>query len=240
MNREQRVAEVFVQLADTLVADFDIVELLHTLVEAMVELLEVEDAGLMLADQRGSLQTIASSGQQAQLLELLELESDEGPCLDCYDSGAQVVNVELAEARRRWPTFTAAAERDGYRGVHSLPMRLRGQVVGALNLFCTTSDPLSTADVALGQAMADLATIAVLQHRRVEEHSILIEQLQTALNSRIVIEQAKGMLAERSGLTPGQAFTAMRAHARHNRQPLHVVAAGIIDGTLNPTTLTAQ
>ena len=236
-HREQRVGEVFVELADTLVADFDIVDLLHTLVEGIVELLDVAAAGLMLSDQRGGLQTIAASDQQARLLELLEIQHQQGPCVDCYATGERVANVPRDEALGRWPAFLPAVEDAGYVSAHALPMRLRGQVLGAVNLFCDNETCLSPADLALGQAMADLATIALLQERRIEESSVLVEQLQTALNSRIVIEQAKGMLAERTGLTPAQAFTALRAHARSSNQTLLSVAEAVINGTVRPNAV---
>lgn len=232
MHREQRLGEVFLELADTLVADFDVVDLLQILVQDMVELLHVESAGLMLADQRGGLRTVASSHEEARLLELLELQQEQGPCVDCYASGEAVANLDRSEALRRWPEFVAAAEGVGFARVHALPMRLRGQVVGAVNLFCSSPAPLSNDDLALGQALADVATIALLQERRVEERTLVVEQLQSALNSRVVIEQAKGMLAERTGVDPSQAFITMRAHARSTGQPLRLVAAAVIDGTL--------
>lgn len=239
-HREQRLGEVFVELADTLVADFDIVDLLHTLVEAIVELLEVEAAGLMLADQRGGLRPIAASDQQARLLELLELQHQQGPCVDCHASGERVANMAREDALGRWPEFMAAVEESGYQSVHALPMRLRGQILGAVNLFCDSEAALAESDLALGQAMADLATIALLQERRVEENSILVEQLQTALNTRVVIEQAKGMLAERAGFSPASAFTAMRAHARRTNQTLLVVAEAVISGTVRSSVVLDQ
>ena len=230
-QREQRLTEVFIELADTLVADIGIVDLLQTLVEDIVELMDVTAAGLMLVDQRGGLQTIAASNDQVRLIELLELEHQEGPCVDCYATGERVANVDRDEALVRWPTLFPAVEDAGYSSAHAIPMRLRGQVLGAVNLFCSGPDPLGPEDLVLGQALADMATMAVLQVRQLEESSVLVEQLQTALNSRVIIEQAKGMLAERTSLDPAGAFAAMRAHARSSNQALLGVAEAVINGT---------
>lgn len=236
MVTSQRLLDVLVQLADTLVADFDVIDFLHTLTEASVELLNADAAGLMLADQRGSLQVVASSSEETRLLELFELQHDEGPCLDCYRDGRPVANIDPDEAEQRWPGFGAAVRAAGYTSVHALPLRLRDEVIGAINLFVAHTGALTPDDLALGQALADLATIGLLQERAVHHQQVLAEQLQGALNSRIVIEQAKGVLAARHGLDLGQAFTTLRAHARRTGTPLLGVAARIIDGTLDPAT----
>ncbi|TDD30268.1 ANTAR domain-containing protein [Kribbella turkmenica] len=236
MRRERRITQVFVELADTLVDDFEVVDFLRTLAEVSVELLDVDAAGLMLADEDGVLRVMASSEDQAELLELFELQQDEGPCPECFRTGTPVVNVGL----RRWPDFAAAAAAGGYFTAHALPLRLRQQVIGALNLFRTSTEPLGEEDVALGQALADIATIGLLHERRVRGQQVLAEQLQHALNSRILIEQAKGMLAERVGLSPAAAFTAMRSHARGTGQRLSAVAQGVLDGSLETSELQAH
>jgi hypothetical protein len=232
MTREQRLSQIFVQLADTLVAPFDVIDFLQNLTERSVELLDVEAAGLMLADQRGQLRVVASSAESARLVEVFELQNSEGPCLDCFHTGKQVVNLDAAQMRARWPKFSAEAASLGFQSAHALPMRLRERVIGAINLFASTSSALSDDDVAVGQAMADIATIGLLQERAGREKNVLAEQLQAALNSRVMIEQAKGVLAERAQTSPDDAFVIMRAHARRQNRRLTEVAAGLLDGTV--------
>jgi GAF domain-containing protein len=235
MSREQRLAGVFVELADTLVADFDVIDFLHTLTERSVELLHADAAGLILADPQGQLQVLASTTDQARVLELFELQNSQGPCLDCFRTGRPVVNVDLVEVAARWPRFEAATTAAGFRSVHALPLRLRGQVIGAMNLFCQDRSSLSDDDVSLGQALADVATIGLLQERTVRHGEIVAEQLQGALNSRILIEQAKGVLAERSGVDVDEAFALLRAYARSNGTQLSAVAAAVISGSVTVT-----
>lgn len=232
MTREQRLGRVFVELADTLVDDFDVIGLLHVLCDRSVELLEADAAGLILADQHGRLQVLASTSEEAHLLELFVLQNEEGPCLDCYKTGRQIVNVDLAEVDKRWPRFHTASVEAGYRSTHALPLRLRGQSIGALNLFCVGNSTLEQDDIDLGQALCDIATVALLQVRASRESELLAEQLQGALNSRIVIEQAKGVLTARADIDLDTAFTLMRDYSRHNHQYLSAVASAVIDGTL--------
>jgi len=236
MSREHRVTQVFIKLADTLVADFDLVEFLGMLAEATVELLDVDAAGLMLADDDGVLHVMASSDDQAELLELFELQQNEGPCPECFRTGVPVVNVDLAD----WPDFASAAAAGGYVSAHALPLRLRGQVIGAMNLFRSTPTPLTEADAALGQALSDMATIGLLHEREIRGQQELAGQIQHALDSRIVIEQAKGMLAERAGLSLREAFTAMRSYARGRGCGLTSVAHSVLDGTLQTSALLTQ
>ncbi len=230
MTREQRLGRVFVELADTLVDDFDVIGLLHLLCDRSVELLQADAAGLILANQRGGLEVMASTTEEARLLELFVLQNDEGPCLNCYTTGQQVANIDLAEVDQRWPRFRAATVAAGYRSTHALPLRLRGQTIGVLNLFCAERSTLSQDDLDLGQALCDIATVAMLQERAFRHSEILAEQLQSALNSRILIEQAKGILAARAEMSVDAAFTLMRDHARRNRLHLSAVAGEVVDG----------
>lgn len=232
MTTEQRLTQVFVELADTLVAEFDALDFLSTLTERSVELLKADAAGVILNDLRGNLHVVASTSDAAQLLELFELQNDEGPCLDCFKDGRAVVNVEIAEARLRWPRFSAAAAEVGYRSAHAIPLRLRDSVVGAMNLFCRDDARLSDEDVALGQALADIATIGLLQERAVRQSELIAEQLQTALNSRVMVEQAKGVLLASAAVDVDQAFRLMRDYSRRNNLPLKVVAQSLIDRVL--------
>jgi GAF domain-containing protein len=228
---QQRLLDVFVRLADTLVDDFDIPDFLHTLTENSVELLDADAAGLMLADQRGALQVVASSSEESRLLELLEIQEDEGPCLDCYRRGEPVINIDPVDAERRWPVFGAAVKKANFASVHAVPLRLRDETIGAMNLFLVRPGRLTAEDLSLSQGLADIATIGLLQERAIRHQEILSEQLQGALNSRITIEQAKGMLAERHGLDMTSAFTVMRSYARGHGIPLLTVANQVIDGT---------
>jgi GAF domain-containing protein len=226
----QLLSEAFVELTDTMVADFDVIDFLHVLTSRSVELLEVSAAGLLLADPRGELRVVAASSEAARLLELFQLQSDQGPCLDCFRSGRPVAAVDLG-ADRRWPRFAAAAGQAGFTAVQALPMRLRDQVIGALNLFRATPGAFDPASVRIGQALADVATIGLLHERSMRRSDTLNEQLQTALNSRVIIEQAKGKLAERLGIDVNQAFTLLRDQARDRNQRLSDLARAFIEGT---------
>ena len=237
MSREEKLSRTLVELADTLVADFDVVELLTLLTDRCVDVLEVDAAGLMLVAPEGDLRVMASSSETMRVLELFELQAQEGPCLDCYRTGQPVVNQDLAVANDRWPRFAVEALAAGFQTVHSLPMRLRGVVIGALNLFSVGKAELETADIDAAQAMADVATIAILQHRAALEAQILNEQLNYALNSRIVIEQAKGMIAERETLNMEEAFSTLRNHARNHNLRLVDVARDIITAKLSVSSL---
>jgi GAF domain-containing protein len=234
MTREALLARTLVELADTLVDDFDVVELLTLLTDRCVEVLDVSAAGLMLAAPEGDLRVVASSSEEMRLVELFELQSEEGPCSDCYRTGAPVLNQNLATVDGRWPRFGPVALEAGFRSVHALPMRLRGTVIGALNLFRHEEGALEEADVVAAQALADIATIAILQHRAAFAAHVVNDQLNHALNSRIMIEQAKGMLAERSGLDMEKAFSWLRNHARSHNLLLVDVAQAVIDGTMVP------
>jgi GAF domain-containing protein len=237
MAMEPMLARTFVELADTLVDDFDVVELLTLLVDRCVEILDVSAAGLMLLAPEGDLRVVASSSEAMRVVELFELQSQEGPCLDCYRSGAPVLNQDLATVDGRWPNFAPVAVEAGFRSVHALPMRLRGSIIGALNLFRAEEGPLDATDVIAAQALADVATIAILQHRAALEAQVVNEQLNHALNSRVLIEQAKGVLAERAGLDMEQAFARLRTYARDNNRQLVDVAQAVIDGTLSAATI---
>jgi GAF domain-containing protein len=212
--RETMLAEAFVDLADTLVADFDVVDLSQRLVEDCVSLLAASAAGLLLIDQRGGLRVLASTSEETRLLELFQVQVDRGPCLDCIRQGAPVLVPDLELAKRRWPLFVEEALPRGFRSVHAVPLRLRSDVIGALNLFHTEPGPMADVDVRAAQALADIATIAILQQRTISRGEVLAEQLQIALNSRVVIEQAKGVLAATGNLDMDRAYTQLRNYVR--------------------------
>ena len=223
------LSDTFVGLADTMVADFDVMDFLHMLTDRSTRLLSVSAAGVMLADPRGQLRVAAASSEEARLIELFQVQDDQGPCLDCFRTGQPVTVAGLAGPGQRWPRFSAAAMRAGFATVHALPMRLRDQVIGALNLFSAGAAALGPAELRIGQALADVATIGLLQERNVRRAETLAEQLQAALNSRVVIEQAKGRLAERLGLGMDQAFTLLREQARTTNQRLTDVARYVVN-----------
>jgi GAF domain-containing protein len=235
--RERKVSRVFVQLADTLVDDFDVVELLDRLVHAAVDVLGATAAGLLIDDQRGSLALVASSSEQSRLLEIFQLQTDEGPCLDCIRGGHSVVSGDLAADADRWPIFVPAALDAGFRSVVAVPLRLRSVTIGGLNMFHGETEPLTEDDKQLAQALADVATIGILQQRSAHRSSELAEQLQHALNSRVIVEQAKGVFAERNAVDMDTAFASLRQHARDNNLKLGVVALSVIDGDLNPNVV---
>lgn len=230
LMREQRLAEAFVDLADTLVADFDVVDFLHGLADRCVELLDVQAAGLMLDDQRGELRVVAASSEEARLLELCELEADAGPCVACYHSGRPVADLDLDHPDPRWPAFAEQARSVGFTAVHALPMRLRTDVIGVLNLFSTEPVPLDPQAARVGQALADIATIGLLQERAIRQRQVMAEQLQGALNSRILIEQAKGVLSARLNLDMNEAFRRLRHRARSTNHTLTDIARDVITG----------
>jgi GAF domain-containing protein len=237
---DQRITKTYIELADTLVVGFDIVDFLHTLTERCVELLDVDAAGILLADLRGTLNLMAASTEQARLLELFQLQNEEGPCLDCYRSGQTVECVDMTTEGRRWPRFAAAARERGFAGVYAVPMRLRDQTVGAMNLFRHQPKPIPAEVVAVAQSFADVATISILQVRALQHREELMEQLQTALNSRILIEQAKGVLSARRQIGIAEAFTLMRTFARNHNQLLAHVALAIINQSPEAAALTSE
>jgi GAF domain-containing protein len=225
----EKLAETFVELADSLVDDFDAFDLLNVLVERCVDLLGVSAAGLMFADGGEQLRLAVSSSESARLMDLYQLQNDEGPCLECYRSGQPVSGVPLSEEQDRWPKFAAAATREGFVGVLALPLRLRGRVIGALNLFDAKDGALADPELTpVAQAMADVATIAILQERLAAQRDILNEQLQAALTSRVIIEQAKGVLATRLEIEMDQAFELMRKRSRDERRRLVEVSEEVV------------
>jgi transcriptional regulator with GAF, ATPase, and Fis domain len=224
------LSDTFVELADTMIAEFDVIDFLHLLTDRSVALLGASAAGVVLADPRGELRVAAASSEEAGLLELFQLQNDQGPCLDCFRTGRPVTADDLTGPCQRWPRFAEAAARSGFRTVEALPMRLRDQVIGALNLFRAEPGPIDPADLRIGQALADVATIGLLHERNVRRREAVAEQLQAALNSRVVIEQAKGKLAERLSVDMDRAFNMLRDYARNTNQHLTDVARTLVEG----------
>ena len=236
-SRERLLAQTFVDVSDTLVLDFDVLDFLALLADRCVELLEVSEAGLMLADPDGVLRVAASSSDAMNLLELFELQHDDGPCVDCYRTKAAVHADDLHDAVDRWPRFAPEAIMAGYSSVYAVPMRLRDQVIGSLNLLRAEPGALDRDELLVAQALADVATIGILQHRAASESRLIAEQLQYALNSRVAIEQAKGILSASVGLEMDEAFKAMRSYARSHNRRLADVARDLTERTLTPAAV---
>ena len=228
-NRETWLAEVFVELADTLTVEFDLIEFLSVLCERCAELLEGPQVGVMLSDARGKLRHVASSTEDMRVVELLELQHDEGPCLDCFKTSAAVLNEALEPIRDRWPSFAPDALAAGFPMVSALPLQLRDEVIGAMNIFHVDAEPLDPVDVRLAQALADIATVGLLQQRAITKTTELATQLQTALNHRITIEQAKGMVSAELGVGVDEAFGLLRSFARSHNLHLVDVATEVLN-----------
>jgi transcriptional regulator with GAF, ATPase, and Fis domain len=229
---DARVINTFVTLADTLVDEYDVIDFLGLLTERCVELLPADEAGILLADEEGHLHAVAASSERTHLVELYELQSAEGPCLDAYRTGEQVLVGNLAEQQHRWPTFAVRARDAGFSAVYSLPMRLRMDVIGALNLLRNDNGTLSSSDLLLARALADIATIGLLHQRALNEWRSTATELQHALTSRVSIEQAKGVLAARHDLSIDAAFELLRSSARRQRLPLTNLAHAVVHDRL--------
>ncbi len=236
-THEEWLASTFVELADTLVADFDVVEFLTMLVARCVDLLDGPEVGLAVADRSGELRVLASSTQRMKVLELVEVQNDEGPCRDSYHSGLQIINQHGPAAERQWPRFTLMAREAGFLMLHAFPLRLRGTSIGAINIFDPRHREITTHEAAIVQAFADVATIGILQERLVADSAVLTTQLNRALATRVVIEQAKGIVAEHLKTTMDEAFGLLRGYSRRENQLLTDVARSITDGSIAPTTL---
>lgn len=234
MSREQRLASTFVELADTLVEDFDVVDLLTLLAERCVELLDVAAAGVLLVGPGNRLHLVGATSEAAETVELFQIQNAEGPCQDCFRTGEPVEASDLAHAGDDWPHFAPVAVSAGFRAAHAVPLRLRGQIVGVVGLFRAVSGTFSTDDLAIAQALADVASIAVVQSRALHDSHLVREQLQQALNDRIAIEQAKGIISERVGCGVDAAFMILRTHARSTSRRLSLVAQDVVLGLVDP------
>jgi GAF domain-containing protein len=237
----ERLAKTFVEVSDTLVDEFDLIDFLHTLAVRTVELVGAGAAGLLLADQRGRLEFIAASDENTKLLELFQVQNSEGPCFDAFRTAKPVRNADLRGAVGQWPQFAPRAAAAGFLSVHAFPLRLRTEVIGALNVFGTRpGGVLDLADVPIVQALADVAAIALLQERTIRRGEILTEQLQGALNSRIVIEQAKGAVAQAHQISVDEAFRLIREYARRNNRRLSDIAHAVFTDPAGPAMITPR
>lgn len=234
-SREQRVADTFVMLAGGLVHDADLVDVLDRLMTACLDLLGVSAAAMLLDDQAGGLRVIAASDDDVRLLDLFQVQHGEGPCLDAARTASTVVSSDLGREHDRWPTFAAAARAAGFCALTAVPLRLHGQGIGSLGLFRDSPVPLTAAEQRLAQAFADVATTGILQQRALHQSAVLAEQLKVALDSRVLIEQAKGVLAARCNISIADAFALLRRHARDRNLKLTAAATAVIEGRLEPS-----
>ncbi|RFA06713.1 transcriptional regulator [Subtercola boreus] len=237
-TREARISAAFVKVADTLTKDFDVVDLLHTLVEECVEILGIDAGGLMLADANGQLQLMTSTSESADLVEIMQLAADAGPCIDCFATGVAVNVPDIQHDGGQWPAFQKAAIQQGFNSVHATPMKLRGHIIGTMNLFGKKSAEVSARDADLAQALTDVATIGILQERLIREGQMIAEQLHSALDTRIIIEQAKGFVAHSLSIEMPDAFFALRSYARNHNFTIRSVAEQISNQTLTVDELT--
>jgi GAF domain-containing protein len=229
ISRAGRVSAAFVKIADTLVAEFDVLDLLQTLVNESVEILGAAAAGLVLLDPAGELQVMASTSAESQLMETLQLEAGTGPCVDCFRTAAVVAIEDIATQGSRWPLFQSSALSQGFRSLHAVPMRLRRRTIGALNLFGREAGPLSSENAAIAQAFADVATISLIQESAARESALINDQLRRALNSRILIEQAKGVIAQSTRVDMQTAFARLRDYARSHNQTIYDTAESVVN-----------
>lgn len=229
-TRDEVLFATLLELADTATNGFDLVSMADRLVGACVEVLGVTAAGIMLADQRKSLRVFASTNEETRMLELFELQNNDGPCLEAFGTGKQIAGVDLSQFTTRWPRFAAAAMSAGINTAYAVPMRLRDQTIGALNLFQSGTEPMSSHDLSVAKVMADMAAIGIINHWSIRQQEVLAQQLQSALNTRVTIEQAKGVVAERQGVSMSEAFEYLRSTARASRRPIAEVAVETVTG----------
>lgn len=232
MNREDEIVAAFVSISGSLARGHDVNELLTQLAADCARLLDVSAVGLLLADARGSLHVVAASSERAADLEAFQAQRAQGPCHTCYLDGQPVNVPDLAAVAEKWPDFAEVAAKAGVASVHAVPMRLRDAIIGALNLFGSTPGPLNEADLRLAQALADVATVALIQDRAASDKNIVNEQLQKALDSRVILEQAKGVLSYGGDLDMPEAFAALRHYARDHNIKLTELATAVVNRAL--------
>lgn len=232
LTREERLVDAFATLADTLIDDYDVVDLLQTLVDTCVSTFEIAAAGLLLADDGGDLEVLVSTSEESRLVEAMQLSAEAGPCIESFRTGAVISITDIDQGPPEWEPFRTAARREGFTAVHAIPLRLRETTIGALNLFENGGGILSDRDLRAARALADVATIGILHERTLRASDAAREQLQNALNSRVTIEQAKGILAYTHRVSMHEAFSLLRNHARSNQLPLALVARQLVDRTI--------
>lgn len=239
-DRERAVIDAFVSVANSLVDSFDIVDLLNGLTTDCARLLDVASAGLLLGDHKQVLHVMAASSEATRSLELFQIQRDEGPCLDCYRSGTAIAVPDLEAEAGRWPQFAPAAHSAGIRSVHAIPMRLADTLLGTLGLFGSSVGVLNDDDLALGQGLAHVASVALVAGNALTDKDAVVIQLRGALESRVLIEQAKGLLAELGNLSMEDSFTRLRTYARSNNERISDVAQRLVTRSLDGDQVLAR
>ncbi|MFJ8827480.1 GAF and ANTAR domain-containing protein [Streptomyces sp. NPDC102467] len=234
MSREQQLARAFVALADTVSPGFDPLALFETLVGDCVQLLDVQASAVMMADARGGLRTMAASDEQAAFLELLQLQTGRGPCMQCYRSKTPVHVTDLEQAKDQWPRLVSAALDAGFRSMHALPLRVHEQIIGAVNLFRTSPGNMNADDTAVGQALADIAALSLLNWtNEAPRDGDIITRVQSAIVAKATVEMAKGMIARYGGLSIPDASTALHAYTQRRQARLSETAQALTERTLD-------
>lgn len=245
-GREAKIIAALSAAADTLTADFDALDLLHTVIADCTEILQLAAGGILLApgaageSSAGDLEFATATSAAAERVAHVTLDNGAGPCIDCYVSGTPIVMDELGAFEDRWPEYCAAARAEGFESVLVIPMRVRGHVIGAMDLFGRTATTFHESDIKVAQALASVATIAIVQDRGASEAQLVEAQLRNALESRIAIEQAKGVVASTLAVDMDEAFRLLRTYARHHNFRIHAVAEQVAAGDLSPSELVVQ
>jgi GAF domain-containing protein len=236
-TREERINDAFVRVAGTLVDNYDVLDLLSTLMNTCTDLLGVQAGGILIADGAGELELVASTSEEAEIVEIMIVAAGAGPCVDCFNTGASVSVADIETDTGQWPRFRRSALEQGFRAAHATPLRLHGEVIGAMNLLSTGAGALSARDSQLAQALADVATVGILHERSFREPGIVAAQLHFALDTRILVEQAKGVLAQVRSCTMTEAFNALRSYAREHDTTLRAAAEGVVNRTISAESL---
>lgn len=231
ITREEKINDAFVRVAGTLIDDYDVVDLLSTLMNTCTELLDVQAGGILLTDTTGGLELVASTSEEAETVEVMTVAAGAGPCVDSYTTGTVVSVPDINVDAEPWPRFKRTALEQGFRAAHAIPLRLHGQVIGAMNLMSTEAGALSDRDSRLAQALADVAAVGIVHERNFRHPAAISAQLHLALDTRVLIEQAKGALAQYLSCTMTEAFTALRDYARTHEVTLRAAAQGVLDRT---------
>ncbi len=234
--RERRLIETFLALTDTLTGEFDTVDFLTMLAERSTDLLGVSATGVVLTDGRGGLSVAAGSFRRSELREVFAAATEAGPCRDCVDSDAPVSAADLRDTDR-WPRFRAAAAAAGFAAVHAVPMRSHERAIGAVTFLHDEPRRLDAADARLGQALADAATIGLLHEQAARRAETVAQQLRSTLQNRVILEQAKGVVAAQGDVSPADAFTILRAHALSQGLHLSDLARGVVERTVDVATV---
>jgi GAF domain-containing protein len=236
-SREEKINDAFVRVAGTLVDSYDVVDLLSTLMYTCTELLGVQAGGILLTDSTGELELVASTSEEAELVEIMIVAAGAGPCIDCFNTGTVVSVADIEQDLRDWPRFRRSALEHGFRAAHATPLRLHGEVIGAMNLLSTVPGALSERDAQLAQALADVATVGILHERSFRQPEMVAAQLHLALDTRILVEQAKGVLAQLRSCTMSEAFDALRGYAREHEITLRAAAEGVVNRSISVDAL---